>query len=138
MRAPAPTASGWGSAKPEARTLRVRLNRMPVQAPPDRPPHHPRASIRMDARLDAMTRPKVDDLARRFHRPRAAVLSHIMRWGLSYDQGGAPDPGTSQGPVRHLYCYVDADLYDAVRKAAAAAGVQLAPWLRQMVRHTCQ
>jgi hypothetical protein len=30
--------------------------------------------IRMDARLDQTTRAKVDDLAQRFHQPRAAVL----------------------------------------------------------------
>jgi len=40
-------------------------------------------SIRMDARLDSATRTKVDALAARFHRPRAAVLCHIMQWGLS-------------------------------------------------------
>jgi predicted DNA-binding protein len=95
----------------------------------------PRASIRLDARLDATTWQKVDDLARHFHRPRAAVLSQIMRWGLSREPGGALDQGASQGPVRHLYLYVDSDLYEAVQKAATAAGVTTAPWLRHMVRH---
>jgi hypothetical protein len=42
-----------------------------------------RSSIRMDARLDPMTRGTVDDLARHFHQPRAAVLCHILHWGLS-------------------------------------------------------
>jgi hypothetical protein len=46
----------------------------------------PDASIRMDARLDAMTRAKVDDLAARFHQTRAAVLRHIMHWGLHHGQ----------------------------------------------------
>jgi hypothetical protein len=32
----------------------------------------------MDARLDAMTRRKVDELARHFHQPRAAVVCHVM------------------------------------------------------------
>jgi hypothetical protein len=108
---------------------------MPVQAPPDHTLHHPHASIRLDARLDATTRQKVDDLARHFRRPRAVVLSHIMRWGLSREPGGALDGGASHGPVRHLSLYVDANLYEAVRKAAAAAGLHTAPWLRQMVRH---
>jgi predicted transcriptional regulator len=31
-----------------------------------------------DARLDAMTRAKVDQLATRFHQPRAAMLQHSM------------------------------------------------------------
>jgi hypothetical protein len=104
-----------------------------VNAWPDQTPHS--ARIRLDARLHAMTRRKVDDLAGHFRQPRASVLSHIMRWGLSHDQGGAPDQGTSQGPVRHLYLYVDADLHEAVQKAAAAVGVHFAPWLRHMVRH---
>ena len=48
--------------------------------------HEPRSSIRMDARLDATTRQKVDDLAKHFHQPRAAVLCHIMHWGLSRER----------------------------------------------------
>jgi hypothetical protein len=81
-----------------------------------------------------MTRQKVDDLATRFHRPRAAVLSHIMHWGLDHEQTMPPDQGQSQGPVRHLYCYVTSDLHEQVQKAAAAAGVKIAPWIRHMVR----
>ena len=46
--------------------------------PSDRKNREPRASIRMDARLDATTRAKVDDLAQYFHQPRAAVVCHIM------------------------------------------------------------
>jgi predicted DNA-binding protein len=137
MRAPAPTASGSGSAKPGARALRERLHGIPVQAPLDRELDRPPASVRMDARLDADTRQKVDDLAGHFRQPRASVLRHILRWGLSHHQGGAPDQGPSQGPVRHLSLYVDAGLYEAVRKAAAAAGVTTAPWLRHLVRHIC-
>ena len=60
----------------------------------------------MDARLDATTRQKVDDLARHFHQPRAAVLSHIMQWGLSRGQTEPLDRDDSQGSVRHLSCYV--------------------------------
>jgi predicted transcriptional regulator len=108
---------------------------MPVRVPPDHTLHHPRASIRLDARLDATTRQKVDDLARHFRQPRAAVLSHIMRWGLSREQRGALDQGASQGPVRHLSLYVPFELHARVQQAAAAAGVNTAPWLRHMVRH---
>src|SRR5215216_5715201 len=112
------------------RASRGRSNRMPVRLPPDHTLHHPRASIRMDARLDADTRQKVDDLAGHFRQPRAAVVSHMMRWGLNRAPGGALDQGASQGLVRHLYLYVDSDLYEAVRKAATTAGVTTAPWLR--------
>jgi predicted DNA-binding protein len=95
----------------------------------------PRASIRLDARLDATTRQKVDDLARHFRQPRAAVLCHIMRWGLSREHTGPLDQGHAQGPVHHLYCYVATDLHERVEKATTAAGVHIAPWLRHMVRH---
>jgi hypothetical protein len=108
---------------------------MPVHAPPDHTLLNPRACVRLDARLDAMTRQQVDDLARCFRRPRAAVLRHIMQWGLSHEQTGALDQGESQGPVRHLYFSVDSHLYEEVHKATTTAGVHIAPWLRQMVRH---
>jgi len=49
----------------------------------------------MDARLDATTRQKVDDLATRFHQPRATVLSFIMHWGLSRGPTGPLVQGES-------------------------------------------
>jgi predicted DNA-binding protein len=88
----------------------------------------------MDARLDPTTRQKVDDLATHFHRPRAAVLCHIMHWGLSHEQPGPLDQAESLGPVRHLSLYVPSELHEQVQKAATAAGVKAAPWLRHMVR----
>jgi predicted transcriptional regulator len=96
--------------------------------------HHPPARRRMDARLDADTRQKVDDLAIHFGRTRAAVLRHIIRWGLDRGAIVIGDQGHVQGPVRHLYVYVDTDLYDAVQKAAAATGGHIAAWLRDMIR----
>ena len=97
-------------------------------------PQPPGASIRLDARLDATTRQKVDDLARHFHRPRAEVLCSIMRWGLSRGETLTVGQGDLPGPVRHLYLYVDSGLHEQVEKAATAAGAKVAPWLRQMVR----
>jgi predicted transcriptional regulator len=101
---------------------------------PDHQPSESCATIRMDARLDATTRAKVDELAKQFHQPRAAVLCHIMRWGLTRGQAEMLDGGASEGPVRHLSLYVDTALYDRVEEAAIAAGVKNAPWLRSMVR----
>jgi hypothetical protein len=102
-----------------------------------RPNHRPSerpSSIRTDARLDATTRQKVDDLARHFHQPRATVLCHIMHWGLSREQTDSLDQGKSHGPVRHLYLYVPSEFHKQVKEAAAAAGVKIPPWLRHMVR----
>jgi hypothetical protein len=76
-----------------------------------------RPSVRTDARLDQTTRQKVDDLARHFHRPRAAVLCHIMQWGISREPTEPIDQGACQGPVRHLHLYVPSDLYEQVQKA---------------------
>jgi hypothetical protein len=94
----------------------------------------PRSSIRMDARLDAMTRQKVDDLATRFDRPRAAVLCQIIEWGLSRKKTSPLHQAESYGPVRHLSLYVASELHEQVQKAATAAGLKAAPWLRHMVR----
>jgi hypothetical protein len=105
-----------------------------VTSPPDHKPREPRSALRMDARLDAVTRQKVDDLARHFHQPRAAVLCHTMQWGLSREQIRPLDQGASQGPVRHLYLYVAYELHQQVQKAATAAGINVARWLRHMVR----
>jgi hypothetical protein len=85
------------------------------------PDHEPRSNIRMDARLDAMTRQKLDDLVQHFHRPRAAVLCHIMQWGLSLGQIGPLDQDKSQGLVRHLSLYVPSERLEQTEKAAAAA-----------------
>lgn len=98
------------------------------------PSDQPRQSIRMDARLDATTRAKVDKLAIHFHQPRAAVLCHIMEWGLSRDHTGSLNQDEARGPVYHLSLAVASSLYARVQKAAAAAGVKTAPWLRPMVR----
>jgi hypothetical protein len=88
----------------------------------------------MDARLNATTRSKGDELAKRFHQLRAAVVCYIMRWGLSRGSTEIFDGGASEGPVRHLSCYVDTALHARVEKAAMAAGVKIAPWLRATVR----
>jgi predicted transcriptional regulator len=91
-------------------------------------------SIRMDAHLDAATRGKVDELAARFHRPRAGVLRHIMQWGLIREQTETLDHVEPQGPVCHLYGYVASELHAHVQKASAAMEVNMARWLRSMVR----
>jgi hypothetical protein len=77
---------------------------------------------------------KVDDLAKHFHKPRAAIVCQIMHWGLSRERTETLDHGESQGPVHHLYFYVVSELHARVKKAATAAGGTIAPWLRQMVR----
>jgi hypothetical protein len=105
-----------------------------MNTPSAPPSDEPRSSSRMDARLDAVTRAKVDDLAQRFHQPRAAVVCHIMPWSLSRGPTEKFDGGASEGPARHLYLYVESELHRQVEQASAAAGMNIAPWLRLMVR----
>jgi hypothetical protein len=50
---------------------------------PDQTSPQARASMGTGARLDAITRAKVDDLATRFHQSRTAVLSGIRPWSVS-------------------------------------------------------
>jgi hypothetical protein len=97
-------------------------------------PRQPRASIRMDARLDTMTRAKLEDLATQFHRSHAAVLRQVMCWGLSCMPSGQVSRDHIQGPVRHLFFVVESELHQRVRAAAEAAGANVAPWLRHMLR----
>jgi hypothetical protein len=57
-----------------------------------------------------------------------------MQWGLHREPTGTIGQGHTQGPVRHLYLYVASDLHARVQKAATAIGVNIAQWLRSMVR----
>jgi hypothetical protein len=88
----------------------------------------------MNARSDATTRANLDDLAKRFHQSRAAVVCHIMKWRLNRVQTGPLDRGDTQGAVRHLSLDVDSALSERVEKAAIAVGMKTAAWLRPMVR----
>jgi predicted DNA-binding protein len=100
---------------------------------PDHKPREQHFSIRMDARLDQTTRQKVDELATRFHQPRATVLCHIMQWGLSHRQTATLEQ-IEKGPVCHLYLSVESKLHERVQKAATTAGLKIASWLRHMAR----
>ncbi len=43
--------------------------------------HQPRFSVRLDARLDAITRAKSEELVASFQKSRVAVLRQVMGWG---------------------------------------------------------
>jgi predicted transcriptional regulator len=88
----------------------------------------------MDARLDTMTRARLDDLATQFHRSRAAVLRQVMHWGLSRESLGLVDKDDSQGPIPHFFFVVESELHQQVKRMAEAAGGDIAPWLRHMLR----
>jgi hypothetical protein len=102
--------------------------------PADHRPSPSHSRIRMNARLDAPPRTKVDDLATSFHQPRAAVVCHIMHSGLDHGQAEVRDGRATEGLVRHLYFFGDTALHARVEKAAMATGVNMVPWLPAMVR----
>ena len=49
----------------------------------DDSPHQWRYSARHQARFDAETHAKMEELAAAFHRKRSAILRHVMQWGLT-------------------------------------------------------
>lgn len=69
-------------------------------------PRRPRHSIRMDARLDIVTRAKLEELAAQFHRSRAAVLRQVICWGLNRKPSGHLGRDDTQGPVQRLFFLV--------------------------------
>jgi predicted transcriptional regulator len=110
----------------EARLHQLLEQRM--EMPSDR---RPRRSVRMDAALDEETRAKLEELTTAFHRSRAVVLRHVMQWGL-----GQVGPVAPRVPRQTTPCFfmVDADLHRQVRETAQAAGIDVAPWVRHMMR----
>jgi hypothetical protein len=105
-----------------------------MNTPSSREPAQPRASVRMDACLDAMTRAKVDEWATAFHRSRGAVLREVLQWGMTRQAMGEIEHVDVQGPTTHLFFVVDVTLHQDVGKAARGARLDVASWLRHMIR----
>jgi predicted transcriptional regulator len=92
-----------------------------------------RYSARYQARLDAETYAKLEELARTFDRKRSVVLRCVMQWGLTQTQGWAIDrsiPTTIQ-PVAML---VEPELIRQVEQASAAHETRVAVWVRHALR----
>jgi hypothetical protein len=87
----------------------------------------PRQGIRMDARLDPMTRTMIEELAAQFHQSRASVLRQVMRWGLSREPSSQVNRDNSAGPVQHLFLLGEAEPHQQVKKMAEAAGGDATP-----------
>jgi hypothetical protein len=72
-------------------------------------------------------RARVDELAKRLHQPHAAVVCHLVQWGLRRGRAEIRDGGGTEGPVRHLSLYVEFDLHEHVEKAANVVSMHIAP-----------
>ena len=94
-----------------------------VNSPPNPTPHEMRTRLRLNARLDALSRAKAGNLAVCGHRARAAMLGFIRPSGLSHGLTGPHAKGDPPGPPCHLSVAVGRERSPHVEHAAAAAGV---------------
>ena len=104
-----------------------------MHPPPEPQPRPRRSSVRRQARLDAETQAKLAELARTFHRKRAAVLRLVMGWGLAHTREWTLDPSIPDRP-RLVHVQVDPELLRQVQAAAAAHGADVAAWERHAMR----
>jgi predicted transcriptional regulator len=104
-----------------------------VNPPSDPQPRQHRYRARHQARLDADTYAKLEELAAAFHRKRSAILRFVMQWGLVHSEGWTIDksPVVAVPPVPVL---LEPELLQQVQHAAAAHGANMAAWLREAVR----
>jgi predicted transcriptional regulator len=102
----------------------------PPQAPQ---PRHVRYRVRHQARLDAETHAKLEELAAAFHRKRSATLRHTMQWGLTQTRGWTVDRAVP-GTVRTVGMLLEPELLQQVQEGAAVHGATVAVWLRQAIR----
>jgi predicted transcriptional regulator len=102
--------------------------------PPREPrPRQRRYSARHQARLDAETHAKLEELASTFPRKRSAIVRYLMQWGLRHSEGWTIDrsPVVAVPPVPVL---LEPELHQQVQDVAAAHGVSVAAWLREAMR----
>ena len=102
--------------------------------PDDDPqPRHVRYSVRHQARLDAETYAKLEELAAAFHRKRSAILRHVMQWGLTQTRGWTVDMAVPD-TVHTLGMLLEPELLQQVQEVAVAHGASMAAWVREAVR----
>jgi predicted transcriptional regulator len=98
-------------------------------------PHHRRIrySVRYQARLDAETAAKLQELAAAFHRKHSAILRYVMPWGLAQTRGWTVDMAVP-GTVHTVGMLLEPELLQQVQEAAATHGVTVAAWVRHALR----
>jgi predicted DNA-binding protein len=90
-------------------------------------------TARHQARLDAETFLKLEDLAKTFHRKRGPILRYVLEWGLGHSEGWTIDrfPVVVVPPVP---VWLEPELIQRVQDVTAAQGVPVAAWLREAMR----
>jgi predicted transcriptional regulator len=96
-------------------------------------PRHLHYSARRQARLDAETHAKLEELTRTFRRKRSAILRYVMQWALTYMEAWMIDPSIPHRP--HLvHMLLERELLQQVQEAPDAHSVSVAAWLRHAMR----
>jgi predicted DNA-binding protein len=104
-----------------------------MNPPPEPQPRQRRYSVRRQTRLDTETYTKLEELARTFHRKRAAVLRFVMGWGLTQTQGWTVDR-IIPASVHLVPLLVEPAMLQQVQAAANAHGADVAAWERHAMR----
>jgi predicted DNA-binding protein len=104
-----------------------------VNPPSDPQPRQRRYRARHQARLDADTHAKLEELASTCHCKRSAILRFVTQWGLRHSEGWTVDqsPVVAVPPVPVL---LEPNLLQQVQDTAAAHCASIAAWLREAVR----
>jgi predicted transcriptional regulator len=102
----------------------------PARAPQ---PRQRRYSARHQARLDAETHAKLEELANTFHQKCAAIVRYAMQWGIRHSEGWTIAP-SNPASVSLVHVLVEPALLAQVQEAAARHGASVAAWVRCAMR----
>jgi hypothetical protein len=107
-------------------SLRAGVHKGPLMAAPrGSQPRTRRYSARYQARLDAATYAKLEDLAPTFHRKHSAILRSVMQWRLTQTRGWSVEMAVT-GTGHTLGVLLEPELLQQVQGAAEAHGASIA------------
>lgn len=104
-----------------------------MKPPPEALPRQQRYSVRYQARLDAETHAKLEELTAAFRRKRGAILRYVMQWGLTHTTGWIIDRSIPAS-VHLVPLLVEPVVLQQVQAAAATHGADVAAWERHAMR----
>jgi hypothetical protein len=95
----------------------------------DSKPRQRRYRIRHQARLDAETHAKLEELVSALHRKLAAILRFVISWGLAHTQEWTIDPSIPDR-LHLMHILVAPELLQQVQAAADAHESSVAVWMQ--------
>jgi predicted transcriptional regulator len=96
----------------------------------DRPQRY---TARLEVHLDQATQTTITRFVTVFRRSRAAVLRHVLEWGLTQGQGWTIDRHRPSGRTQRASLRLEPELRERLEAAATAAGGDISAWLRHAV-----